>query len=405
MLGGRILEIKYQIFVSSTYEDLKEERKEVTQAILECNCFPAGMELFPASNKSQWEIIKRVIDESDFYLVIIAGRYGSMGIDDAGNKVGYTEMEFDYAVKTNKPILALIYDDIDKLPRSKTESQGTKHSRLLKFREKACCGRVIRKWNNKDNLKAAVLAAIVELKRETNALGWVRANLKMDKTAYTILDEQRRLHEKQLLELNHIIDKEKKTIYEKEEIIKQLNKTLSCYDEEVKIVTEENKRLRAKKNFWILLAQINARYEYFMDDHKNLANNLYSEYGYELSCEEINFLKYNDDSDAWKQVTRKAFIIKDEYMKMLIKERKQFLDTIGTSLEDYISNGDCLAISYTQFESLFALCFSLVFIVSSYREDELLTVVEQKESQVMDVCNEFVSALWEIELALSENGY
>lgn len=84
------MEIKYQIFVSSTYEDLKEERKEVTQAILECNCFPAGMELFPASNKSQWEIIKRVIDESDFYLVIIAGRYGSIGVDDADNKVGYS---------------------------------------------------------------------------------------------------------------------------------------------------------------------------------------------------------------------------------------------------------------------------------------------------------------------------
>ena len=52
-------------------------------------------------------------------------------------------------------ILALIYDDIDNLPRSKTESKGTKQSKLLKFREKACCGRVIRKWNNKDNLKAA----------------------------------------------------------------------------------------------------------------------------------------------------------------------------------------------------------------------------------------------------------
>lgn len=37
----------------------------------------------------------------DFYLVIIAGRYGSIGVDDAGNKVGYAEMEFDYAVKTN----------------------------------------------------------------------------------------------------------------------------------------------------------------------------------------------------------------------------------------------------------------------------------------------------------------
>ena len=409
MSGGCILEIKYQIFVSSTYEDLKEERKEVTQAILECNCFPAGMELFPASNKSQWEIIKRVIDESDFYLVIIAGRYGSIGIDDDGNKVGYTEMEFDYAVKNNKPILALIYDDIDNLPRSKTESKGTKQSKLLKFREKACCGRVIRKWNNKDNLKAAVLAAIVELKRDTDASGWVRANLKIEKTAYTILDEQRRSYEQQLLNLNDIIDKDKQTIYEKDEIIEQLNNRLSCYDEQINKIIEDNKRLKArwkeKENFWVLLAQINARYEYFMHDHKNLENDLRKEYDYDLSCEEINFLKYNDDSYVWKQVTRKAFAIQDEYMKMSTKERNQFLDTIGTSLEDYIPDRDCLAHSYTQFEALFALCFSLIFMASSNREDELLTIVALKENQVMDVCNEFVTELWEIELALSENDY
>ena len=72
------------------------------------------MELFPASNKSQWEIIKKVIDESDFYLLIIAGRYGSIGIDDFGNKVGYTEMEFDYATKTNKPSAAVIH--VEMLP-------------------------------------------------------------------------------------------------------------------------------------------------------------------------------------------------------------------------------------------------------------------------------------------------
>ena len=92
------MERKYQIFVSSTYEDLKDERKEVVQAILKCNCIPAGMELWPASSKSQWEIIKSVIDESDYYLLIIAGKYGSEGMDDDGKKIGFTEMEFDYAM-------------------------------------------------------------------------------------------------------------------------------------------------------------------------------------------------------------------------------------------------------------------------------------------------------------------
>lgn len=38
------MEKKYQVFVSSTYEDLQEERKKVMEALLQMNCFPVGME-------------------------------------------------------------------------------------------------------------------------------------------------------------------------------------------------------------------------------------------------------------------------------------------------------------------------------------------------------------------------
>jgi hypothetical protein len=41
---------RYQIFISSTFTDLKEERDEVTQAIMELGHFPYGMEAFPATN-------------------------------------------------------------------------------------------------------------------------------------------------------------------------------------------------------------------------------------------------------------------------------------------------------------------------------------------------------------------
>lgn len=76
------MKIKYQVFVSSTHDDLIEERKAVSQALLESGCIPAGMELFPASNKSSWEIIKNVIVECDYFILIVAGRYGSLGTDD-----------------------------------------------------------------------------------------------------------------------------------------------------------------------------------------------------------------------------------------------------------------------------------------------------------------------------------
>lgn len=67
------MEKKYQVFVSSTYEDLQEERKKVMEALLQMNCFPVGMEYFNASDSSQWEVIKSLIRECDYYVLIVAG--------------------------------------------------------------------------------------------------------------------------------------------------------------------------------------------------------------------------------------------------------------------------------------------------------------------------------------------
>jgi len=70
---------KYQVFVSSTYEDLRPERQEIMHALLELDCIPSGMELFPAASEDQWTLIRGVIDDCDYYVVVIGGRYGSVG--------------------------------------------------------------------------------------------------------------------------------------------------------------------------------------------------------------------------------------------------------------------------------------------------------------------------------------
>lgn len=169
---------RYQVFVSSTYTDLIEERKEVSQAILKCDCFPAGMELFPASNKKQWTIIKQVIDDSDFYLVIIAGRYGTLGIDDSGKKISYTEMEFDYALSTGKPIIVMLHRNPESLPAKLVEKNKNNIQRLDKFREKASNGRMVSFWENKDQLHSAVLNSLHKAMFDTpEAIGWIRADV------------------------------------------------------------------------------------------------------------------------------------------------------------------------------------------------------------------------------------
>lgn len=168
---------RYQVFVSSTYTDLVEERKEATQAILKCNCFPAGMELFPASNKQQWDVIKHVIDDSDFYLLILAGRYGSLGKNDVGEKLSYTEMEFDYALSHGKPIIAMIHRNPENLPAKLTEKTKLNIERLNKFRKKAMDGRMVAFWENKDQLNGEIVRSLHDIMANTpEAIGWIKAN-------------------------------------------------------------------------------------------------------------------------------------------------------------------------------------------------------------------------------------
>lgn len=165
-----IMKKKYQVFISSTYEDLKEERAAVTQCLLDNNCIPVGMEQFPASNMSQMEYIEKMLDDCDYYILIIGGRYGSL--DDDG--VGYTEKEYNYAQQKGIPVMAFVNLHPEKLPNEKCE-----HANIEKF--KAFRDRV---WNAKKlvkgysdigDLKTNVVTAVNAAIREYPGIGWVRA--------------------------------------------------------------------------------------------------------------------------------------------------------------------------------------------------------------------------------------
>lgn len=102
---------RYQVFVSSTYADLKNERSKVIQTIMELDCIPAGMELFPAIDNEQFDFIKKIIDDCDYYILIIGGRYGSLSVDG----LSYTEKEYDYANEKNIKVLAFIHENPDNI--------------------------------------------------------------------------------------------------------------------------------------------------------------------------------------------------------------------------------------------------------------------------------------------------
>lgn len=193
------MERRYDVFVSSTYEDLIEERKEITQAVLECDCMPVGMEMFPAANMTQWDFIKRVIDKSDIYLVIVAGKYGSIGSDEQGKRISYTEMEYDYAKSIGKPILAFLYEDLNNLKRDKIELDNSKAAALEAFREKIRSARMVKFFKNKDELKAKAISGINFQKKQLTTGGWVRAAQRMPQASSELEIQKLMTERKQLL--------------------------------------------------------------------------------------------------------------------------------------------------------------------------------------------------------------
>ncbi len=163
---------RYQIFISSTFEDLKDERQSVLKAILELNHMPAGMELFPASDEEAWSLIKDVIDASDYYVLIIGGRYGSL--DEQG--IGFTENEYDYAVSTDKPVVAFLHKNPNNLPREKTETDVDAWNRLVEFRAKVEKKHTCIYWKNAEELKSKVIVSLTSIFKRKPRAGWVKAD-------------------------------------------------------------------------------------------------------------------------------------------------------------------------------------------------------------------------------------
>lgn len=156
---------RFQIFISSTYEDLNEVRKEILQALLAIDCIPAGMEMFPAADEAQWDLIERSIEDSDFFVIIVAQRYGS--VDNSGTS--YTEKEWTYASMTGKPIFAFL----QKLsPEETTELEPS----LVDLRRRLEANRHVKYWREALDLPGHITAAIAPAihSHSSRAEGWVR---------------------------------------------------------------------------------------------------------------------------------------------------------------------------------------------------------------------------------------
>lgn len=165
---------RYLIFISSTYEDLKEEREKVISAVLELKHIPSGMEQFPAVGIPPMNLIKKVLKDCDYYILIIGARYGSL----SDNDISYTEEEYNFAISEGIPVIAFFPSDPNSFPISKLDDDHSKLKLLEAFKEKVRKGGItIKYWKNADDLKSKVLASIPQAIEFQPRIGWVRADV------------------------------------------------------------------------------------------------------------------------------------------------------------------------------------------------------------------------------------
>ncbi|AQZ93410.1 DUF4062 domain-containing protein [Halopseudomonas phragmitis] len=212
------MEKKFQIFVSSTYEDLKDERNEIIKAVLEMGHIPVGMEMFSAADEEQWKVIARTIDSVDYYAVVVAHRYGSV----TSEGISYTEKEFDYASSKGVPVLGFVIDDVAPWPSTRTESDSKKLKKLAAFKTKVKA-RLVQFWSNRDDLRGKFSVALMKSIINTPRTGWVRA----DEVAGPLVTKELTRLSSENAALRDQVDSMKKAVTESENAVGRAMRVLA----------------------------------------------------------------------------------------------------------------------------------------------------------------------------------
>jgi hypothetical protein len=233
---------KYQVFISSTYTDLVEERQAVIQQLLQMDCIPVGMEFFPAANDDQWTLITRVIDDCDYYVLIIGDKYGSLSAEG----ISYTQKEYEYAISKGIPTVAFLHKNPGKIQRDKTEMDTSLRNKLEIFKtsvQKKHC----KFWESPAELGGLVVTSMLNLMKTNPRIGWVKADNVQDENSL-----------KENIELRKRIEK-------LEGELQSVNRVVSFPD------------FSSKKNKFTNIKYISKSYT---DDYSN-------EYSYKISWKEI----------------------------------------------------------------------------------------------------------------------
>ena len=132
--------------------------------------------MFNAADEEQWEIIQETIDSSDYYVLILGQRYGSVIESGSDAGISYTEKEFRYAREKKIPVLVFIIDDDVAIKPEFIEKDPESIKKLADFKIEAKKGRTVQWWTNIDELAREVSESLHQQMDRKKRPGWIRGD-------------------------------------------------------------------------------------------------------------------------------------------------------------------------------------------------------------------------------------
>ena len=162
--------MKYHIFIGSTLDDLKNERKGIPRIIMELGHIPVSAEYLDNSAKNYDQLLSKIIEECDYFIAIAACKYAP-----AGEKTSVLENEFNTACRKKIPVISLIIDEKARWKASKKEKDEELINKLEDFKKRLRSG-ACETWLSSTDLYLKLQSLLILQMNLCPQRGWVRAD-------------------------------------------------------------------------------------------------------------------------------------------------------------------------------------------------------------------------------------
>ena len=321
---------KLQVFVSSTFTDLKEERQAAVAAILKAGHIPAGMELFTAGDRSQMTIIEKWIEESDVYMLILGGRYGSM---EKTTNLSYTELEYDYAKQLGKPAFATVISEEalnTKVKKHGPEVMERDNPKELSLFRKKVLSNICSFFSDEKDIRLCVHESLADLSERDDLRGWISGDALED--TRTLHDELKRVRsENDLLKQSLEAAQREKPVPPANksgtERLEELRKILSA----IKIKVPEALTATKKEANISLLTILVQQKDYLLTGVTNSANaDDFESFMYHNICPKLQIHGLSDNEKV-----------------VGVRYRRSYITKLGTALLSYLEKESLLKLPKT----------------------------------------------------------